>query len=189
MTRQHIHLALSTPPPRTASKAEGKVTSGIRATSTYLLYLDVPMLLERTSLSFSLFFLFLRRVPLTPRRLLHSPLHFHLPPSLSTSIFRYHRQRPSLPLHQRRPSLPRRSERFLAREDRTRLLPEAGREEDREGCMDERRCGRWCEGWGAGGGEYRSAVDRMSSLAGDGRRESGRGELVRSRLVFFLLER
>ncbi|KAL7418196.1 KptA family-domain-containing protein [Mrakia frigida] len=46
MTRQHIHLALSTPPAQTSTKPEDKVTSGIRATSHYLLYLDVPLLLE-----------------------------------------------------------------------------------------------------------------------------------------------
>lgn len=89
MARQHIHLALSTLPSQSATQPEGKVISGIRATSKYLLYLDVPMLLERTSSSLLSSSSFHSRVSLTLSSLLLSfaPLlsltHLFLQPTRS----------------------------------------------------------------------------------------------------------
>lgn len=145
MTRQHIHLALSTPPAQTSTKPEGKVTSGIRATSHYLLYLDVPLLLERESISapFSPLFVAFRSLPLPPP-LLSSFLSLCLNPTFVLLRIFTHRQRSPLPLNQRRPPLSRRSQRFFAREDRTRVLLAARRKEDWKGRLEERRRGRWC---------------------------------------------
>lgn len=56
MTRQHIHLAISLPPSAHALKEDDssvsslKITSGIRASSNILVYLDVSLLLARGSL-------------------------------------------------------------------------------------------------------------------------------------------